>query len=401
MNLDSALLDILFKSFKKMANEEKAKTVQKSSIVGESKSVSRDPNNIEDLQPSSTLGTPTKKTDPTTPTAKLTTSYSNTTQNKEEKKKSHGCLVSFLIVVALLFILSLCVTIPIVLVFISDSNSSKLQEGTTDDMIAVIDVNGVITSSSQESFFGGSIGASEENLVGLLDDALNDETIDAIILRIESPGGEAVASDIIARKVLSVREIKPVVAYSATTAASGGYMIASAADKFIVHPGVMTGSIGVIMQTTNIDGLYEKLGIKSVTIKSDEFKDTEDLFENPDGEQKDIFQGIVDESYEMFVDLIVEGRDMDRDTVVQLGDGRIYTGTQAVENGLADYTGYFEKAIDVTEELAGLQDATVIEYSNIPTIGELFFGPSMGSFIESRLPAQKYFGVYYLPDLNK
>lgn len=401
MNLDSALLDILFKSFKKMANEEKAKTVQKSSIVGESKSVSRDPNNIEDLQPSSTLGTPTKKTDPTTPTAKLTTSYSNTTQNKEEKKKSHGCLVSFLIVVALLFIMSLCVTIPIALVFISDSNSSKLQEGTTDDMIAVIDVNGVITSSSQESFFGGSIGASEENLVGLLDDALNDETIDAIILRIESPGGEAVASDIIARKVLSVREIKPVVAYSATTAASGGYMIASAADKFIVHPGVMTGSIGVIMQTTNIDGLYEKLGIKSVTIKSDEFKDTEDLFENPDGEQKDIFQGIVDESYDMFVDLIVEGRGMDRDTVVKLGDGRIYTGTQAVENGLADYTGYFERAIDVTEELAGLQDATVIEYSNIPTIGELFFGPSMGSFIESRLPAQKYFGVYYLPDLNK
>lgn len=389
-----------------MGNEEKAKVVEKKNLVNDDSKVSTN-SKVENLKSSSTVESPKiEKTKSKTsgvyePTPEHTSTNSNLDNKKEANKRSHGCLVTFLIVLALLFIMSLCVTIPFAFLVISDSNTSKLQEGNTDDIIAVIDVNGVITSSSQNSFFGGTIGATEENLVGLLDDALNDETIDAIILRIESPGGEAVASDIIARKVLSVREMKPVVAYSATTAASGGYMIASAADKFIVHPGVMTGSIGVIMRTTNIDGLYEKLGIKSVTIKSDEFKDTQELFENPDGEQKDIFQGIVDESYEMFVDLIVEGRGMNRDEVVKLGDGRIYTGTQAVENGLADYTGYFDKAIEVTEEIADLHDATVIEYSDIPTFGELFFGTSISNLIESRLPAQKYFGVYYLPDLNK
>ena len=141
-------------------------------------------------------------------------------------------------------------------------------------------------------------------------------------------------------------------------------MIAVGSDKIVAHPGAITGSIGVILEVTNLDGLYEKLGIESRIFKSGEFKDQSGVFDSdPDGEADRIMQGIVDEAYEDFVSVIVEQREMDETTVRELSDGRVYTGLQAEENGLIDSTGDMDDAVDVLEVLIGDTGLSIVEYT--------------------------------------
>lgn len=258
----------------------------------------------------------------------------------------------------------------------------------------------MILQSIDSSIFSAGGGVTPSMVRADLDSALSDPSVKAIILYIESPGGEAVASDVIREYVSEASQRKPVVAYSGSIAASGGYMIASAADKFVVHPGVLTGSIGVILETSSIDGLYEKLGIETVTFKSGEFKDDSELYDGVDGEIETIYQGIVDEAYNDFVDMVAEGRQMDRETVVKLADGRLYTGRQAVANGLADSMGYFEKAVQEAEELAGISGSTIVEYGN-QGFWDALLGTKVQGIIGSQLVPNSSFGVYYLPDITR
>lgn len=237
-----------------------------------------------------------------------------------------------------------------------------LYEG-TGGKIAVISLDGIISESESSDVFSVT-GISMEDINNQIDKALADDEVEGILIKMNSPGGEAVASDLIYNKVMEAREEKKIVTWMSGMGASGGYLVAAGSDKIVAHPGCLTGSIGVILQLSNMDDLYEKVGIQVKTFKSGEFKDDEGVFDEDEGGEADrIFQDLISESYDDFVNAIVAGREMDKTKVIELADGRIYTGRQAYENGLVDEVGYMDDAIDVMEELVGKGDLSVVEYS--------------------------------------
>lgn len=254
----------------------------------------------------------------------------------------------------------------------STVTEEMLYEGGTGK-IAVIRLEGTIAEADSSSTLFTTTYATPENINEQLDNALNDDDVKGVLLRVNSPGGEVIASDLIYRKVKEVRTVKPVVTWMSSLGASGAYMISSASDKIIAHPETFTGSIGVIMELSDITGLYEKLGIKTRTFKSGEYKDSTGVFDDdPNGVDDQIFQDLIDESYEAFILQVAEDRGMTVDEVRVLADGRIYSGTQAAANGLIDAVGYEEDAIAAIEELSGESDLTVVEYSTGGFWGELY-----------------------------
>ncbi len=323
-------------------------------------------------------------------------------QNKDkEKKKNRGCLITVIVVVVILLLLTFCGVVFFVLSFNSEtSGKSRVIEKGSSDEIAVLELNGVITETDSGSLFSSSDYIYTDAVLEKLDEIKNNPNVKALVLDIESPGGEVVASDIIFRELMEIREDLPIVAYSGTMAASGGYYLASSANKFYVHPSAMTGSIGVIMETSNMEGLYEKLGIEVHTFTSGEFKDNSDLFdENSTGELENQFQSIVDESYDLFLSAIIEGRSMDKKELRKLADGRIYTGKQAVENGLADELGYVEDAIEGAKKLAKSNDASVVRYDTSDYYESLWDFSLFSDAEPLGSIKPKLFGIYYLPKL--
>jgi protease-4 len=172
-----------------------------------------------------------------------------------------------------------------------------------------------------------------------LAEAAADDTVKALIVRIDSPGGTVTGGEAFYRSLRRVAEKKPVVAVMGTTATSAGYMIALGADHILARSTSMTGSIGVILQTADITGLLEKLGVRPEAIKSRPLKAQPNLLESLSAEAREAARGAVLDLYDMFVDLVGERRNMPRDTVLALADGRVYTGRQALANGLIDAIG--------------------------------------------------------------
>lgn len=333
---------------------------------------------------------------------KETSSNEKNFQKKDkEQKNNRGCLISVIVFVALFLILTVCGVTFLVLTFSSESSgTSRIIEKGSSDEIAVLELNGVITETDNTSLFSSSDYIYTDAVLDKLDEIQNNPNVTALVLDIESPGGEVVASDIIFRKLMEIREDIPIVAYSGTMAASGGYYIASSANKFYVHPSAMTGSIGVIMETSNMEGLYEKLGIEVYTFTSGDYKDNSDLFdENSTGELEDQFQSIVDESYDLFLSAIIEGRSMDKKELRKLADGRIYTGKQAVENGLADELGYIEDAIAGAKKLGKCKDASVVRYDTTDYYDNLWNFSLFNDVEPLNSIKPKLFGIYYLPKL--
>ncbi len=235
-------------------------------------------------------------------------------------------------------------------------------EGEEDakDKIAVIYVQGVI-SSSEDGY------ASEEGMVADIEDqlqqAVDDKHVKAIILRIDSPGGEVVASDTIYQAVVAAREKKPVVADIDTMGASGAYYVAVGADYIVANELSITGSIGVIMESFTFSGLADKVGIKFYTFKSGKYKDILNPTREPTEDEKALVQGMVMEVYDKFVGIVAQERDMKVDDLKNgLADGRILSGKQAMDAGFVDGLGYFDDAIDKAEELASIKKARVIRY---------------------------------------
>lgn len=238
------------------------------------------------------------------------------------------------------------------------------------DKIAVIYLSGVISSS------GDGYGA-EEGMVGDIEDqlqqAVDDKRVKAIIVRIDSPGGEVVASDTIYQAVVAARDKKPVVASIDTLGASGAYYVAIGADYVMANELSLTGSIGVIMETFNFGGLADKVGIKFYTFKSGKYKDIMNPAREPTEDEKALVQGLVMEVYEKFVGIVAQERDMKVDDLKNgLADGRILSGKQALDAGFVDGLGYFDDAIDKAEELANIKKAKVIRYVEPFSIRNLF-----------------------------
>jgi len=236
-----------------------------------------------------------------------------------------------------------------------------------EDRVALIRVEGVILDS--------------QATITELKRFAENPTVKAIVLRIDSPGGGVVPSQEIYDAVQRVRNKnnKAVVASMGTVAASGGYYIAAATDRIMANPGTLTGSIGVIMETANVEGLLKKIGVEGIVVKSGKFKDVGSPLRKMTDEEQALLQSVMDDVHKQFIDAVAEGRAMEVDTVQALADGRIFTGRQAKEAKLVDELGNLDDAIQLAADIAGIEgEPKVVEPRRRFSFREL---------IESRLSA--------------
>ena len=225
--------------------------------------------------------------------------------------------------------------------------------------IAVIPLSGTITIENSSLFPGSAI--TPELVRDYLAKAEQDKSVKAIVFRIESPGGEIAPCQEILWEIERVGETRTIVVSMGGTAASGGYYISTKADKIVALPTTMTGSIGVISQIMNIEGLLEKLGIEIETFKGGQYKDMYRGFREMTREEEEIMQGMIDEYYELFIEVVAEGRGLNKEEVRNLATGQIYSGTEAKELGLIDELGDLDTAINLAAEIAGIEDP-IVEY---------------------------------------
>lgn len=217
------------------------------------------------------------------------------------------------------------------------------------DRIGVVEINGIIKSS--------------DDILKQLSDFNNDKKVKAIILRIDSPGGAVGPSQEIYSEVMKIRKNKPVVASIATLGASGGYYIASAANKIVANPGTITGSIGVIIQFYNFQQLLTKFGIKGNTVKSGEFKDTGSPLRDMTKEERAYIQSVIDDVHNQFVEAVSVGRNLKKENIIPIADGRIITGKRAKELKLVDEMGNFNDAVSLAKKLANLEGEPKLVYA--------------------------------------
>jgi protease IV len=247
--------------------------------------------------------------------------------------------------------------------------------GSGDNRIAVISIDGVIVETSTSSGFGSLSDemTSARDIKSLLESLKNQENLKAIVLRINSPGGSAAASEEILSEIRTFKSQKkiPVVAYFTDVAASGGYYVAMGADSIYANPATITGSIGVIMSYLNVKELADTYGVKHVVYKSGEYKNLADSFSEANETESAIIQSLVDETYKTFVDAVATGRNLDSQYVMSIADGRIYSANQAKDLKLIDHVGHFEDAISAAKERAGVSDAQVVEYGSSDFLSSL------------------------------
>jgi protease-4 len=189
---------------------------------------------------------------------------------------------------------------------------------------------------------------------------VKDPSIKAIILRIDSPGGAVAPSQEIYEEVRKAIAKKKVIVSMGTVAASGGYYIAAPATRIIANPGTLTGSIGVIMEIPNIEGLMSKLGIKTEVVKSGSHKDIASVFRGIGTKEREILQNVLDNVHSQFIKAVSEGRKMHINDVKNIADGRIFTGEQALKVGLVDELGNLEDAVQTAAKLVGIKGEPVV-----------------------------------------
>ncbi|WP_139490554.1 signal peptide peptidase SppA [Brevibacillus dissolubilis] len=244
-------------------------------------------------------------------------------------------------------------------------------EGTGDQKVVQLFVEGTIQSQTED--FGSY--SMVDTLKKQLDQIQDDEQVGAIVLRIDSPGGEVVATDELYGKLMQIKQAKdiPIIVSMGSMAASGGYYLATAGDTVFANRNTLTGSLGVIFTLLNYGDAANRYGIKEYVIKSGKYKDIGNAFRPLTKDERDIFQSLVNESYQNFVDVIVKGRDLPREKVLKIADGRIYSGEQAKKLGLIDEFGDLDDATDRAVELLG-GEATVVRYEEDFSFENLLLG---------------------------
>jgi protease-4 len=206
----------------------------------------------------------------------------------------------------------------------------------------------------------GTIGVSVRaaDWVPVLDGVRRRRRTQAVVIEVDSRGGAASVSDYLHEAVRRLAEVKPVVAFSGNLCASGGYLIACAARRFVVQPGALVGSIGVISVRPLAYGLMERVGLAVNVTKSHDLKDMGAFYREPTDAERRKEQALVDDYYSMFLDRVEAARKLDRERLRELATGEVFTGRRAVQAGLADQLGTFEDAIRVAAELAGVHVRT-------------------------------------------
>ena len=216
------------------------------------------------------------------------------------------------------------------------------------DKIGIITIKGVISGS--------------QDIVDKLEEFGKDHSIKAVVLRIDSPGGGVAASQEIYAAIKNLKKHKKVVASLASIAASGGYMIACAADKIVANPGTITGSISAIMYFANAEELLKKIGLKSSVIKSGKHKDMGSPTREMTEEEKGILQGLIDDIYDQFLDVIVQDRKINKEDLKKIADGRVFSGRQAQSLNLIDALGDRSYAVRLAGNLSGIKGTPELVY---------------------------------------
>ena len=239
----------------------------------------------------------------------------------------------------ILFVILSLIGVFVLLMFVSPSDDFV----TSQDKVACVEIYGPIMNAG--------------NTVKQIKKYRKDKSVDAVVIRLETPGGSAAASYEIYEEIRKTREAgKVVVASMGNVAASGGYYIACGAQKIFANPGTMTGSIGVIMSFMNFMELADKLGLSAVTIKSGKFKDTGNPFRKTNPQELKLLQEMTDDIHEQFIDIVHKSRKIDKKDLIKIADGRIFTGRQAKQFNLIDELGTYEDAISSAIKLAGISE---------------------------------------------
>lgn len=248
---------------------------------------------------------------------------------------------------------------------------------TKDDRVAVIYVQGTMLSGS----IPGGLGfVTSEEISNHIQDAVEDDSVQAIVLRINSPGGSPAAAEEIVTEIKKAQdEGMPIVVSMGDVAASAAYYIAAPTDMIYANPSTMTGSIGVIWTFQNMSAFYEEEGVEFHVAKSGEFKDMGGSWRGLSDDEKEYADTVIIEVYNNFVDEVATGRNISRSDVKDLADGRIYTGTKAKSLGLVDNFGNMYDAIEKAGELGGIEGEPRVIYMNRPTLAGLLFGSEADS----------------------
>lgn len=241
-------------------------------------------------------------------------------------------------------------------------NNNAEKTVTVPDRVAVINISGTIISGadSKDNIFSQTNGVTSGSIMKQIREAAADDSVKALVLRIDSGGGSATAAEEVGRELKRFKEKtkKPIVATMGNTGASAAYWIAAcASDKVYANATTLTGSIGVYMPYMNTEELFKKIGITSNKIKSGPYKDIMSSDRPMTPEEQAILQNIVNEIYEQFVTTVAVGRKMEESKVKSLADGRVYTGLQAKNLGLVDEIGDYYDALAAAGELGKIKPA--------------------------------------------
>lgn len=261
--------------------------------------------------------------------------------------------------------------------------SLSLPKARLGGRVAVLEVRGVITEAAP-----------------VIDEILKlreTPSIKAVVLRIDSPGGAVGPSQEIHEEVRKLDQKKPVVASLGSVAASGGYYIACGARRIVANPGTLTGSIGVIMQFLNLEDLMKWARVKSEVIKSGPYKDIGNPSRPLTAQEKKLLGDLTRNVYEQFVGAVAEGRHMNKSDVEDLADGRIYSGRQALDEGLVDEMGDLQDAIQVAGRLGGISGEPAVVYpQQEPWRWQRLLRGALGGVVPSVLETWTW-GAYFLP----
>ena len=282
----------------------------------------------------------------------------------------------------------------------------QVQPGRGWDKVAIVEVEGMLANAR-----GGGLLGPGENPVSLfaqqMDRAAADRAVKAVVLRVNSPGGTVTASDTMYEVVRRFRQRtgKPVVAATQEMATSGAYYVACAADQIVVHPTSVVGSIGVIFNTVEFSGTMAKLGVSTDAVKSGKLKDMASPFKPLSAEERRVMQGMVDEYFGRFRTIVASRRGLDSTAALDaVTDGRVFTGRNAVELGLADRTGMLEDALDLARQLGLSPNAKAVRYTRPYGYGGSIYAtgpkdPPQANVLHLQLPETRATlptGFYYL-----
>ncbi|MCG6553187.1 MAG: signal peptide peptidase SppA [Candidatus Magnetominusculus sp. LBB02] len=245
------------------------------------------------------------------------------------------------------------------------------------EKIAIVKVEGVIISA--------------KDTVKELKKYREDPSIKAILLSVDSPGGAVVPSQEIYEEVRKTAAKKKVIVSMGSVAASGGYYISAPATKIMANPATVTGSIGAYMETVNVSGLMEKIGVSREVVKSAKFKDMGSLYHGLGDDERAMFQGLLDDIHSQFVEAVASGRKMPLEKAQAIADGRVFTGRQALKAGLVDKLGTLQDAIKETAALAGIKgEPSIVSKKEDFTVSDLFSNKFVSEIFMKIFPAYKF-----------